>query len=44
MNFTCKKRRPVKKKKSIEILLDIVFNPLIENGGFKAEYERAKKK
>ncbi len=25
-------------KKSLEILLDIVFNPLIENNGFKPEY------
>lgn len=30
-------------KKSIEILLDIVFNPLIENGGFKAEYVEGEK-
>lgn len=30
-------------KKSIEILLDIVFNPLIENGGFKVEYVEGEK-
>lgn len=30
-------------KKSIEILLDIVFNPLIEHGGFKAEYVEGEK-
>lgn len=31
-------------KKSLEILLDIVFNPLIENNGFKAEYVEGEKK
>lgn len=30
-------------KKSIEILLDIVFNPLIEDNGFKAEYVEGEK-
>lgn len=31
-------------KKSIEILLDIVFNPLIENNGFKKDYVEGEKK
>ena len=30
-------------KKCIEILLDIIFNPLIENNGFKAEYVESEK-
>ena len=30
-------------KKSIDILLEIVFNPLVENGGFKKEYVEGEK-
>lgn len=31
-------------KKAIKILMDIVFNPLIENNGFKKEYVESEKK
>ena len=30
-------------KKSLDILLDIIFNPLIENGGFQSEYVESEK-
>lgn len=30
-------------KKSLDILFDIIFNPLVENGGFKAEFVESEK-